>query len=51
MIGLYAFFVLSSVEIDYDIIFFFMLASYAYLAPENNYIKRRSENRKIKIGI
>lgn len=51
MVGLYVFFVLSSVEIDYDIIFFFLLASYAYLVPENNYIKKRYENRKIKIRI
>lgn len=51
MVGLYVFFVLSSVEIDYDIIFFFLLASYAYLVPENDYVKERYENRKIKMGI
>lgn len=51
MVGLYIFFVLSSVEIDYDIIFFFLLASYAYLVPENDYVKERYENRKIKMGI
>ena len=51
MVGLYIFFVLSSVEIDYDSIFFFLLAAYTYLTPENDYIEERQKNGKIKIGI
>ena len=44
MVMLYVFFVLGSIEIVFDITFFFVLASYLYLES----LERFAQNKKIK---